>query len=119
MAVSRRCVKSSSEIVHAFGGGERAPAPGAISASIEPLGARHSRREGCLGALLSAFDRAGRRLAIEVRQSIAAPLVLRPDCFQIGAQAFSNCAILLVQGPACADAEGPHQRLEVRQIVGS
>ncbi len=65
-AVTARVLDRSLQIVHSLGGGERARAPGAISSCIEPLGARQGRRERRLRPLLGAFDRARRRLAIEL-----------------------------------------------------
>src|SRR5262249_45201149 len=55
------------KIVHSLGGGERPRAACAISLGVEPLGTRQGRRERRLRPLLRPFDRAGRRLAIELR----------------------------------------------------
>src|SRR5215468_5616987 len=55
------------QIVHALGGGQGPPAPSAIAACVEPLGARHDPIERCSRALLGPLHRTGRRLAIELR----------------------------------------------------
>src|SRR5262245_55432561 len=63
----RRLLHRSLQIIHALGCGERPRAARTISLRVEPLGARHGRRECCLRALLGPFHRVRRGLAIELR----------------------------------------------------
>src|SRR5262249_21926136 len=94
----------SLQIVHALGRGERPRAARAIALGVEPLG-------GAITALNDACARSSARLTepgVGWRSSWApidggaiGPAPGFPaDC----RTAFSNCAILLLQGPACADA---------------
>src|SRR5215471_5266344 len=92
------------QIVHTLGHGERPRAARAIALGIEPLGACHGRIERCLRPPFCPLDRGGRRLAIKLS---ANRLRRHRSSARVSGglpHGLSNCAILLLQGPACADA---------------
>jgi hypothetical protein len=90
-AMAGRCVPERSiQIVHPLGRDQGPRASVAIASGVESFGPRHGGVERGLRARIRLLERAWRRLLTELRSD------WRTAC--------SNCAILLLQGPACADA---------------
>ena len=115
--LATRAAAGSLQIVHSLSGGQRPRTPNSISLFIETLGARQGRRECRFRLFLGAFDRGRRRLG-----SSCAPI----DCGAIGPAfgfpadwrtACSNCAILLLQGPACAAATPRPRAAETSKVA--
>ena len=106
----------SLQIVHILGDGECPCAPRAIASCIKPLGARQGRRKIRLCPSLGPFDRGWRWLAIDLCADRLWPngpaFGLPADC----RTASSNCAILALQGPACA-AEMPKPKAAMQKAA--